>query len=852
MTNVDKIMEDFLKKKEQEEADNSYAKKATRYIDNLGMELMSGLAPIAKGVDVIATPFTEAIRAPFKYIAENVGENTSQTPDVNTLAAYESLKPSDRIGLGLLAKDINNAMGIKTYPMMSEETKDSISQYAPNIANIAHTLSDPSEIAGLVGEGGVAKAATMGSRAGKIANKVINPLPTVIEAGKNLITAPAQIVEDVTKIGSRLAMKPNPSEIASTVRDELFHYPRKAGEYFKNKLSDRGMSENYLKATAENRPLLAELMKTPGAVDDMVDMLVNNPEMVDPLNRGKALDIIEGPVIKDESGRRVRDRSQGQLGKFAETQSDIISSIPDQSSVWLDELAESAKNNLSKDLLTETQRSSADKLINEIVGQNLADEAHLQRIANNEDILRRIEKNTADSTVELNRVLSEKRGRIQDLLNETHDMEDYLKNPRYREDLQWLSDIEVVQDMENVFPKRYKTEAIDFELPDGTPSKIEVTNEVKRKNILDRKKPRPIDLIEKNYDLTDVMMGQQKNPEFIDNIEKLKKIREIEELSAAYEWEINNLTRKEVARNQDYARYNQLLNEYEELQRIKNSPSFLTGDNRQSYYERLHSLNIKPATTAINDIRKRSNQMIKSGQAVGVDPLDAAPRTNAGRAVEQAATDALYSLEGFGEGSPLRSSYEDVNRAITARKRFQELNPLARTEEGITGTIIPQGRMDTGLAARALSLGDSTVYPMANKASNWMARQGMQYNNAISGRFITPASIQKYKIPRDTQRAFDEKEIIFRKLFEEIGEDVSQDFSKISNDPDAIKVFMRNIEAIRPDLFEKDRYGRIDGIIQDPELKKAALKDMMMDRNLPPIQRADKLEKLLINGEYLV
>lgn len=815
MTNVDKIMEDFLKKKEQEEADNSYAKKATRYIDNLGMELMSGLAPIAKGVDVIATPFTEAIRAPFKYIAENVGENTSQTPDVNTLAAYESLKPSDRIGLGLLAKDINNAMGIKTYPMMSEETKDSISQYAPNLANIAHTLSDPSEMMGLIGEGGVGRLAGTGSRAAKAANAVVNPLPTVIEGGKNLITAPAQIVEDVTKIGSRLAMKPNPSEIASTVRDELFHYPRQAGEYFKNKLSDRGMAENYLKSTAENRPLLADIMKNPRAFDDIVDMLVNNPDMIDPLNRGRALDIIEGPVVDG-----ARDISKGQLSKLGDYQTQIIEEIPDKSSVWLGELAESAKNISSKNLMTESQRSSAGKLIDEIVGQNLADEAQLNRISENEDILRRIEKNTADSTMELNRVLSEKRNKI------NQDQSKGFESIRNKA----LDERSVIDDLVRQYD----------EVPDyiedsayGPSSGVMIENP-------DKKAMRAmIDFEEDRVRRSSAGMTQS-------------LLDDIFERESLLENEINNITREGLSTYEGYEKYTQLLNEYENLQRIKNSPSFLTGDNRQSYYERLHSLNTKPATKAINDIRKRANQMIKSGQAIGVDPIDAAPRTNAGRATEQAATNALYSLEGFDEGSQLRNSYEDINRQITARKRFQELNPLARTEEGVTGAIVPQGRMDTGLAARVLSMGDSTVYPMANKASNWMARQGMQYNNAISGSVITPASIQKYKIPRDTQRAFDEKEIIFRKLFEELGEDVSQDFSKISNDPDAIKVFMRNIEAIRPDLFEKDRYGRIDGIIQDPELKKAALKDMMMDRNLPPIQRADKLEKLLINGEYLV
>lgn len=99
----------------------------------------------------IATPITEVARMPFKYIAENVGKNTSQTPPIDAYAEMKQLGVSDRAGLGLLLKDISNAVGIKQEPIAQIK-----SQRFPKAAAFLEQLTDPSNAAALAMEGTMA------------------------------------------------------------------------------------------------------------------------------------------------------------------------------------------------------------------------------------------------------------------------------------------------------------------------------------------------------------------------------------------------------------------------------------------------------------------------------------------------------------------------------------------------------------------------------------------------------------------------------------------------------------------------------------------------------------------------
>lgn len=112
---------------------------------NLG-QLYKGLKHVSllgKPAAMIATPVLEAARAPLKYIAENVGENTSQTPDINAYAEFDSVYPSDRATTTNILTDLANAMGIKTGNIGKVESED-----YPKAAQFATNMTNPYNIGG--------------------------------------------------------------------------------------------------------------------------------------------------------------------------------------------------------------------------------------------------------------------------------------------------------------------------------------------------------------------------------------------------------------------------------------------------------------------------------------------------------------------------------------------------------------------------------------------------------------------------------------------------------------------------------------------------------------------------------
>ena len=153
MNKFDKMAEDFEKSEKelardferQEIADGrgTFSQKTQMFIDNLAKDTMESLTPIASIADKVATPITETVRAPFKYIAENVGENTSQTPPIDTIAPYRQWGPSNRVGLGPLLTDISNAMGIKQTPLIDDLGDMEVTM--PTVSAAIKHLSNPAE-----------------------------------------------------------------------------------------------------------------------------------------------------------------------------------------------------------------------------------------------------------------------------------------------------------------------------------------------------------------------------------------------------------------------------------------------------------------------------------------------------------------------------------------------------------------------------------------------------------------------------------------------------------------------------------------------------------------------------------
>lgn len=108
---------------------------------NLG----KNLSVLAKPVSIVASPVLEGLREFPKYIAENVGENTSETPPIDYEAERKSgIYPSDRATTTNLIKDVINSLGIKSQPIASVSSKED-----PETAAEVEGLLNPYNLAGI-------------------------------------------------------------------------------------------------------------------------------------------------------------------------------------------------------------------------------------------------------------------------------------------------------------------------------------------------------------------------------------------------------------------------------------------------------------------------------------------------------------------------------------------------------------------------------------------------------------------------------------------------------------------------------------------------------------------------------
>lgn len=295
---------------------------------------LKNLSLIAKPASFMATPVTETLRAPFKYIAENVGENTSQTPPINTAAEYESVYPSDRAGLGLLLRDISNAAGIKTEPMA-----DIKSEKYPKLAQFMKQMTDP------VNVGGAALDVMAGMKI---------PNPKIVSGG-------ASVVGDVySALGKEVPPGVNRAMLSNRI-------PKMSLE----------TATDYVRAIAKDKQKLAELERS-GGIYNIGKMVQENPDKYfSPLSPNKIYENIMGDLLPDEA---TRVGSKGELSRMNRLQEGLIEEIPsDVYTVPREELRLSALNELGEQGLEATQMESAQRFIDKNIPITQPDPAKLAR-----------------------------------------------------------------------------------------------------------------------------------------------------------------------------------------------------------------------------------------------------------------------------------------------------------------------------------------------------------------------------------------------------------------------------------------------------------------------------------------
>lgn len=289
----------------------------------------------AKPADLLLTPLTESIRAPFKMIAENVWDN-SQTPDIDILSSGKNLTElSPTFGLSAFVTDLSNAMGIKQGPIANLNETEFAAEY-PIAANILTEMTNPANLAAMGIEG------FLGSKVPSAISQPIN---------------------------------------ARTVA----------------KMQD-WVSGKYLSAIQKDKGL-TQALKESGKWNDVVRYFSENKKnLITPLNKEKAIEFLEGPIVSSEDlvNNDLRSRrltGKGEISRLSDEQEAILNKIPSTThTVNPIELRQSAYESLSPDI-TGDQRSRAMQLIDETIPYYDYDQnkiSALQKVADSDSEFQRI------------------------------------------------------------------------------------------------------------------------------------------------------------------------------------------------------------------------------------------------------------------------------------------------------------------------------------------------------------------------------------------------------------------------------------------------------------------------------
>lgn len=272
------------------------------------------LTALGKPVAALTTPLTEAARLPFKYVAENFGENTSQTPPINTMAEEGSIYPSDRAGLGLLLRDAANAFGIQTQPMA-----DIQSERYPKLAQFMKQMTDPTNV------GGAVLDIAAGSKF---------PAPKIIQGGASLLDDMGQSSRAV-----QTAMNTNKAPVMTLES-----------------------AADYIRSISKDKTKLAELERS-GRIYELAQMVQEQPDKyLHQFQPNKIYENIMGDLLPDEA---TRIGKTGELSKMNQFQENLIENIPaDNYVVPREELRLAALEELRGQQLEAGQMGSAERIIN--------------------------------------------------------------------------------------------------------------------------------------------------------------------------------------------------------------------------------------------------------------------------------------------------------------------------------------------------------------------------------------------------------------------------------------------------------------------------------------------------------
>lgn len=746
-------------------------------IENLGY----GPAKLAAH---LTTPVTEAVRSIPKYIAENVGENTSQTPPIDMGAEYNDPigLPSSHAGAGLLMQDINNAFGIKNQPLAKVSSKD-----YPKAAQFLENLTVPANVAGMGADVAMAHAI---------------PTPSLPKVPVISLEAAADYVRSITKDNS----------------------------------------------------LLKDLEKS-GKIYDVARLVQTEPEKyLHQFRPNMVYENIMGKINPPEGSRLL---GTGELARMNNLQNDLIETIPQNKySIPAEELQKSAIADLqSKGGLEAGQKISAQKFIENNIPVIQPDADKLNRIRSSQ--LAQGELANLNSEIPGNRLAleNELQSRKAKLIQAVSEQPDLVNNPKFREELQWLSQLPVVEDGVSVYPKqRYITEgsiknpASDFtsNLPGGENVPFTSIQEY------DPTVSKTGGVV--NQRLMDIAGGTQKEPRMIPNEAKSQAIGSAIEETQRINQEIRELSNNPVS----------LVNNKELISKIDRRNQLLaiikenfdpTAPSAESYMDYIRSINEKPIGYA-SDVRRLGNKLMEPA-IPGEVSTDIGAKNLAGRSMERAARKAQEQAMAYmppgGE-----STYQAQNKKISDLLNLRNLTEGGLAGAGGRAPYVPgSAGGTTGWVGSAAKAWDRYVKPSSQELLSGLANQAitngtpaMKYSSVaanVTSEISKKSQLNNFKIPMSTEGAAMNSDMVYEKVMNEMGSKAAE-MVRNTRSPEELRSVLRFLNQQNPSVFEQSKYNNIDGYI-DPAFKQKAINDIVGDKVSPAHINADKMQLLLHEGK---
>ena len=228
---------------------------------------------------------------------------------------------------------------------------------------------------------------------------------------------------------------------------------------------------------------------------------------------------------------------------------------------------------------------------------------------------------------------------------------------------------------------------------------------------------------------------------------------------------------------------------------------------------------------------------------------------------------AMTSVSSTGEPEKLNSIIDQLeNMKIQAREN-EATKGIADALDEMHGDIFKKNQLIKSMGSRTNRISNmaGSLYPKntvdkvfkgaekvygsqitAQDTEEDMSRTPQSVSNPFDRRQVA-LDLAQAKIPRNSMQMLDNKEVVLSKVLLEIPEAYEQVSSAYQHNPSSIGKILGVLAVKRPDMFEEDKFGRIDSLVPK-HLMRNYIESVRTDRELSNTERMKIIDDVVKTG----